>query len=315
MKNLQLELKEKIEELHNLQRVEKHLLQLNKRVQTERNKLQQVVDRLNQENEDIEKLEKLSIKSIFHKVLGDKEKQLEKERQEYLQTSLKYDEHRKTLELLEYEQEVLQKKINKSVGLETEIEKLIELRKNELLRNDPSLGHKLIEITQNMEHHQKMIVDMEEAIQAGERASGVLNQMIQVLKQARNWGNWDMMGDKRMASYLKHSKLDTARQLSYQAKQLLMQFEDELKDVYEYERRQFDFSLNFDSFSSFTDIFVDNLISDWIIQQKISNALSSVVATRDKVIRTISYLQSDIPKQESEIVSLEELKTEIIVKG
>ena len=51
---------------------------------------------MRKEFEDIENLEKLGMKALFYKVLGSQEEQLEKERQEYLQASLKYDQVRKT---------------------------------------------------------------------------------------------------------------------------------------------------------------------------------------------------------------------------
>ena len=315
MNKLQEKLKSKIASFHDLNRVQKRLAEIDIRIRDERKKLEQVLITLNKENENIEDLEKLSIKSIFYKVLGDKEKQLEKERQDYLQTSLKYDEHRKTIELLEFEQKVLQEKIDKINHLESEIENLIEQRKKELLKSNQVVGDKLVKLTYSIEHRRKLLIDMEEAIDAGNKALYVLSQMIQSLQQAKNWGNWDMLSNERMSGYFKHSRLDTARQLSYQAKQLLMKFEDELRDVYQDEQEQFDFSLNFDSFSSFTDIFLDNLISDWIIQQKIANSLSNVISTRDRVTRVISYLQKDIPKLEKEIEKLEGTKVDLIVNA
>ena len=315
MDKLRQKIKKKVALFHEINRVKKHLAQLDIRIANERKQLEQILATLAKENQDIEALEKWSIKSIFYHVLGDKEKQLEKERQEYLQTSLKYDEHRKTIELLEFEQGILQKKIDKSNLLESEINQLIEQRKKELLNSNQIIGKQLVKLTSNIEQHRKLVVDMEEAVNAGNKALYVLSQMIQSLQQAKNWGNWDLVSNERMSDYLKHSRLDTARQLSYQAKQLLMRFEDELGDVYEKEQTQFDFSLNFNSFSSFTDIFMDNLISDWIIQQKISNSLSSVISTRDRVTRVVSFLEKDIPKAQDEIEKLEKQKADLIVNS
>ena len=52
---------------------------------------------MQKEFEDIEALEKLGMKTLFYKVLGSQQEQLEKERQDYLQASLKYDQVRKSL--------------------------------------------------------------------------------------------------------------------------------------------------------------------------------------------------------------------------
>jgi len=315
MKNLQQQLKEKIEEFRTQQKITQHLAKLDQRIAKEQTKLEQTLKKLEEENADVEKLEKMSIKSVFHNILGNKEKQLEKERQDYLQAALKYDEHRKTIELLEYERGVLDQKNEQAADIEKEIERLVELRKQELLNKNPKAGQQLIKISSSIDHHHKMMIEMEEAIQVGTKASQVLAQMVNSLRQAKNWGTWDMIDGKRMSSYIKHSRLDTARQLSYKAKQMLIRFEDELNDIYQYERAQFDFSLNFESFGRFTDIFFDNLISDWIIQQKISNALATVRSTNDKLVRTVNYLRADIPKHKTKIEKLETNKMDLIVNG
>jgi len=53
--------------------------------------LEKMDHELNDELKDISKLEGLSTRAIFHKILGNKEQKLEKERQEYLELTLKVD--------------------------------------------------------------------------------------------------------------------------------------------------------------------------------------------------------------------------------
>ena len=45
---------------------------------------------------------------------------------------------------------------------------------------------------------------------------------------------------------------------------------------------------------SIDDIFFDNLISDWIMQQKIKNALANVYSVRDKIDRILHSLKIDL---------------------
>ncbi len=54
--------------------------------------LVRVDNKLEKEYKDIEKLENLSIKGLFYKILGSKEEQIERERQDYLQIVLKQKE-------------------------------------------------------------------------------------------------------------------------------------------------------------------------------------------------------------------------------
>ena len=55
-------------------------------------KLSELSANLQKEGADVEKLEGLSLTGLFHTILCDKQKQLEKERQEHLAAKLKHDE-------------------------------------------------------------------------------------------------------------------------------------------------------------------------------------------------------------------------------
>jgi hypothetical protein len=72
----------------------------------------------------MEELEKMSITSVFYKVLGSQDEQLEKERQEYLTVSIKHKETKIDIEILEYEYKIINSKVQEIGGLETKIEQL-----------------------------------------------------------------------------------------------------------------------------------------------------------------------------------------------
>ena len=140
----------------------------------------------------------------------------------------------------------------------------------------------------------------------------MLEKMLTFLQQAKNWGNWDMMGKGRMASYNKHDAIDRARDSAYQAKHLLNRFQ---QDLYSLGAGSFSFDVTMESLSSFTDIFFDNLISDWIMQQKVKNALSNVFSVRDKVNRILQSLESDLLKIDENIKTLTAAQEKIILEG
>ena len=60
-------------------------------------------------------------------------------------------------------------------------------------------------------------------------------------------------------------------------------------------------------------MFFDNLISDWIIQNKIKNSLANCLAVRDKVVRLVSSLKAEIPAINQEIKQLEQNRKKIII--
>jgi len=258
-------------------------------------------------------LEELSVKGLFYKILGSKEEQIEKERQEYLQVSLKYDEAKKSLELLEYERNLLKGKADKLPELEKKLESLIKKREKSLIENNTDAGKQILNLLLIIDTHREFIGNVQQTQKTGEEVIDVLDKMIQHLRQAKDWGQWDMAGRQRGASYMKHNQIDRARDLSYHARHLLVRFENDIKQIYGHQ--QFNLNLDFDSFSRFTDIFFDNLISDWIVQQKIQNALTNVSSVRDKIIRILKSMDAEIGKAEAKLADLEGQRKKLIIES
>lgn len=313
MSNLHTELKETLESYHQLLRIDRHLHELKKQLEDAYKDLESFEIKLRKEFNDIEKLEKLSIKGLFHKVLGSKEEQIEKERQEYLQVSLKYDEVKKSVELLEYERDLLQPKTKGLPLLEKKLNKLIKQREKLLIESNTPAGKQILDILLVIDTNREFINNVEQVKKTGQDVTLILDKMVEHLRQAKNWGQWDMAGRQRGASYLKHNQIDRARDLSYHVKHLLVRFENDLRHIYGQE--QFNLSFEFTSFNKFTDIFFDNLISDWIVQQKIQNALSNVLTVRDKVIRILQSLNVEISKADSKLTQLEDQRKQLIIQS
>ncbi len=70
---------------------------------------------------------------MFHKFLGDREDRLQKERQDYLTASLRYNELFKSVELIRYELNLLSKKESNLNLVEKEINALMKDREKEIL--------------------------------------------------------------------------------------------------------------------------------------------------------------------------------------
>ncbi|NND34827.1 MAG: hypothetical protein HKN76_19735 [Saprospiraceae bacterium] len=313
MADLQQKLTETFEAYQTLKRVERHLAQLDTQLTQANRDLDGLEKKLRKEFQDIEKLEKLSIKGLFHQVLGSKEEQIEKERQEYLQASLKYDEAKKSLELLEFERDLLEGKIHALPELQIKLDRLLKLREKSLIESESEAGKKILDLLLIIDTNREFIGNVLQVQTTGKEITSILDQMSSHLSTAKNWGQWDMAGRQRGASFMKHSAIDKARDLAYHAKHLLSRFEGDLKHIYG--RQQFNLRIEFDAYSRFTDIFFDNLISDWIVQQKIQNALSSVHAVRDKIIRIMQSLDGEIKKAQDKISSLEEQRKTLIIKS
>jgi hypothetical protein len=310
MSQVQHTLQQTLQEIQNLKRVQKHFDKINLELESAYKELDLLADKLEKEYQDIKDLENLSMKSLFHKILGSKEEQMEKERQEYLQATLKYNEFKKSLEILEFERSVLEKKLIDVSLLDNKLKTLKKQREQELLVSGTPISQKLKKLHRDLDKLEVRRKEFNDAIVAGRKANEVIDQMLHYLEKAKNWGDWDMMGKGRLASYNKHSAIDKARESSYNAKYLLDRFQQELFDL---GTPNYNFNIQLNKLQNFTDIFFDNLISDWIMQQKIKNALANVYAVRDKVHLIVQSLQLDMEDITPKLQAIQKEKESIIL--
>ncbi len=315
MSKLQNELREALQSQQSADKVRKHLEQLDKRLEAEYKQVEALAEALEKEDKYYEKLQQLSLKGLFYSVLGNKQQQMEKEKQEYLQASLKYDDAIKTSKLMEYERKVLQEKLDKLVGIDKKVAELLQLREREMTKSGSPQGRQLLAISQKIEAQLRMDHEIVEALAVADETVEVLASMFNYLQKARNWGNWNRRGKGGIVNtMIRRSNVDQARTLASRARFLLQKFEDELRDIYT-DVGSLDLSLNMDSFVRFTDIFFDNLISDWIVRQKIQNALAAVRSVHDRVKRMSTTLLARRRSLEATLNQLEEQKEQLLAGG
>lgn len=133
--------------------------------------------------------------------------------------------------------------------------------------------------------------EINEAIQAGNAAISALNDAERYLSSARTWGFIDMFGGGLLSGLIKHSKLDEAERCMNRARENVLRFRDELEDV----SCCTDIAVNFDTFSRVIDLFCDNILVDFMIQDKIAKSLQSVRDARSQIgmaMQKLAYMSS-----------------------
>ena len=307
------EIQKEIAKFRSLEKANEHVKKVKYEIDKSYAELLTLEKQLDKEYKDYEKLEGKSLKGFFYNVLGSKEDQLEKERQEYLQLSLRYDETKESIKLQEFELKVLQKKVDQYQDSFRRLNTLKKKREAYLLRTNTADGVKLRKIIDQMDAATRLSTDIDEALKVGNDLIVLLNNMIKLLRNARNWGRWDMHGgSNRQYKYHKHSNIDRAKKVAYQIQTMMAAFEREVRDVYpDFQGLQTNFDL--DRFNGFTDLFFDNLISDWIVQQKIVNSLNNVKAIHDRIMRLLQSLKVDKDKLTHDYNNLTKAKNNLIM--
>ena len=305
------QLKEAMLDRRRIEKVRSHYEALSERYDKESSEVRVLGKALEKEKHDVDKLEKGGLRTMFHKILGDKDKQLEKERQEYLQLALKYNELNKSLELIEYELDLLEKQLDRLDQVQGRYEKLIKKREIELLSDGSDAGRELLHISKEIDARIVLMKDIEEAIDAGNIALKLVKSFQKQLIKARDWGQWDMYGNTRGGGWMKHQAIDKARDYLHKVRHALIHFQNELNDVYADAR--IDADLRIERVDRFLDVFFDNLITDWIVQQKIKNAIENILNTKDQVYQALQRLKQEGPRVERELKALEARREQTII--
>ncbi len=129
--------------------------------------------------------------------------------------------------------------------------------------------------------------ERDEAVAAGKRAKRSLENALDALDSARDWGIFDMLGGGLISTLAKHSKMDKASDYIEEAKEDLKAFGRELGDIKEYTN----IDLSTGDFWGFADWFFDGLFADWAMQDRINEARSQVQQAIRKVDSILSRIQ------------------------
>lgn len=234
----------------------------------------------------LEKLEKMSISSLFYSILGTKQKRINEEKQEYLQAKLNYDECQDELKKLEREIGQLKLELGEISVLEKKYLGLLNQKEQMQKRGEDSNSDGIIGQSEELTKVRAKAKEIQEAIEAGRAVIAGLEKVLSHLDSAKNWGVWDMLGGGLISTAIKHSRIDDARNAAYHVQHLLRRFEKELKDIGEIHN----INIEIDSFATFADYFFDGLIADWIVQSKINQYRENTVRLKKDVERLVYEL-------------------------
>src|SRR6187551_695494 len=110
MTQLHQQLQEAIREAERIRKIKEHTSELTIRLESEEKALLAMEATLTKEQRDVETLEREGLTTMFRKFIGDREEELDKEREEYLRASLRFNEIYKSVELIRFELDLLSKK-------------------------------------------------------------------------------------------------------------------------------------------------------------------------------------------------------------
>ncbi|TLS36666.1 hypothetical protein [Pseudalkalibacillus caeni] len=277
----------------------------------ERERLDIFKEKLEKENLDVEKLHKISVTNLLYTLLGTKEDRLDREKQEAAAAKLKYDEAAFSVKKMEKELETCRMQLEKHPDPEKEYAELLKEKEKLIADKNSPLSRELYEVIEMENHYEKSLKEINEALAEGDEALNALQQVVDALHKAGNWGTIDMIGGGAITTALKHNQMDQAKILMHEAQYKLKQFQSELNEVGETG------SVRMDKFNFLhvADYVFDGFIVDWLVQGKIHESKRQATSQADTVSEAISLLKREKQKAEQALQTTKEKRLEMVKKA
>jgi hypothetical protein len=311
LEKLNSDLAEARERMRLRDRLNARLHHVRRDLRAERARLQPLREILARENADVRRLEGLGLTALFHAVLGSKERQLDKERQEALAAKLKHDEAAFAVTALVEEERRCAQEVDAVFDAEVLHRSALESKEALLRRENPGAAERLIEFANRIGGDRADLKEIEEARAAGLRARSTLRVVIDRLGRAETWGSWDMLGGGLVATAAKQSNLDEAKSHAFVAQRQLAAFHRELQDIGERLRTTFEIG----SFLRFADWFLDGLIIDWMVQDRIRTSLAGATKALSQVEAVMIDVEARLGEARQRLARAEQDRREFLERA
>ncbi|RXZ78646.1 hypothetical protein EBB07_26110 [Paenibacillaceae bacterium] len=244
------------------------LRQIQLEIEEAKYKVKTLQQQLYKEEQDVERLGKLTLGTMLLTLLGGKQKRLTREEEEALVAKLRLEEAEDTLRDLEGEKVEQIAKLADIGQADRQYELLLEDKRNLIMTDYPELAEQLENLTEQESALSANCKELDEAQRLGNSVVSELERASGLLESAGNWGTFDLLGGGALVTMAKHQRIDDARVAIHVAQEGLRRFAEELKDV----NRDVQVEIDIGGRLTFADFFFDGLIADWIVQGRIQTS-------------------------------------------
>lgn len=272
----------------------------------ERKRFNEIKKQLALEGRDVERLDGITLHNLWHSLMGTKEVAKRREQEEYLAAIMKFDAASSTLMMLESDLKSLERQLASIGAPELEYQQAVQAKENVLLHSGAPDARRLFELAEQLGYLKSEEKELEEAIEAGEKAKEAIAAVENSLGSAQGWGIFDILGGGLITTAIKHSYIGDARNKIDQAQQLLHKFRRELSDI------KTNDTIEISTISTVADFLLDGALFDIIVQSQINTAQNQTRQLKDKVKAAIQDLQNFLEQNQQKALRLDQEKKYII---
>lgn len=285
--NIHQQLLDARQRVERMNRLEQQLQEKKQQLASLQREMTTLEVKLEMEQEDVNKLTRMSLTNLFHTILRSKEEQLEMEQQQVLQATLELQKNKQLQEMENASIAEISEELSALRHATYEYQQLYA-QQEQLFRQSTNNNEAWQSLEQQITDAASLQQEVKEAIQAASKVLSALHNAEDYLKKAQNWGRWDMWGNGGIiSSAVKHSHIDDANHSITTAQHYLKQLRSELKDINYVQAIELDIQ----SMLKGIDIWFDNIITDWIVQDKIVHAKQNVEQLINRINRLLQQLQ------------------------
>lgn len=267
--------------------------------------------RVARERRDVDDLEGANLAALLAWVTGEYAQRAEKELDEWLVARLRLDQTRQEHAALAAQVDALARRLASLADPLPAYHALLGLKSHWIAEH----GAERVEARLHVAERRGVLTDfsreIDEALWAGQVAKAALTGLINALSKAQALGKLDMIG--LASNWVKFEHIDDAHRHASAANRALSRFQMELADVRQ--RHEAFLSLELGQLATFADYFLDDMVSDWIVQCRIDRSHASAGIARTRVNRTLTALIRQQQDVRNELRTVEERAAKLAGEG
>lgn len=299
-------IKDVVKKLRTISLARQHLEGIRIELVQQQKRLVEIEQELASRHDKIEQLNQRNIYSVLKELMGQKTQLLDLHKQHYLNLVLEFNELHLSISKLDYESDVLERKISKQQPLIEDLKDMLKAR--DALLSNPEL-RELQEVTRQIDHKLVLIREIEEALTEGKRLNRLFNNALRFIR-THTGHLYKMTRSTDFLSQYDAQVIDKYQMHMVKIQHCMIKFEAEVNDVY---NSIMTFKKEGQSISAhFLSEYRMNLINDIHKYIDLGNSEAFLKYHKSVAQNFTRTLRHDLKQSRQELLALEARESEIV---
>jgi hypothetical protein len=265
------------------------------------------------EQEDVQRLESLSLTRVLASLRGTRDDTLERERAEADAARYRVAEAEGRLEALRRERDAAEARLGQLATAPATYAAVLDDTERHLGESGDPRGVRLLELADERGRLTGDVHELTEAMQAARTAWHALRQVTEKLGSASGWSTYDtFFGGGALGSAIKHSRLDEAAQAAAHADGCFAVLRTELADVHNVALTAPNLAV--DRLTRFVDVWFDNIFTDLAVRDRIKQAEQNVARSMQLVREVQGRLEQRAAQARARLATIETERLDLLTR-